>query len=258
MAAARKRTPSPRVAFRRDWVKRSSTLRRLGLQPARGLSVDDVHDLRVTTRRLRASLSVLRHCAAPDARQRRARHELRAMGRALGERRMLDVALRDAGEFRADTAHIEKRLAKANTALHRALRADRVRALGSDLREMERVITAAPFERVSPWLEGFEWELAYLLQVPPRTGEARHELRVQLKKVRYIIEAFGRRSASLQKLQDHLGREHDLAVLQSLSGRIPAAARDERAARRRAERLMGTALRSAMKHMRAIRRELSG
>jgi CHAD domain-containing protein len=125
-------------------------LEKLGLGSRGELPMEDVHDLRVTTRRLRASLSVVRHAASPDARQRRARRQLRALGRALGERRMLDIAHRDATKYRADTAVIDKRLVKANAALRRALRSSRVRALVEDLRKMERVIAEAPFERLSP------------------------------------------------------------------------------------------------------------
>jgi hypothetical protein len=56
----------------------------------------------------------------------------------------------------------------------------------------------------APWLQGYEWELAYRLQQLPREPKARHELRIQAKKVRYVLECLGRRSPSLEKLQDHL------------------------------------------------------
>ena len=219
------------------------------------LSADDVHDLRVTTRRLRSSLSVLRHCS--DLSDAKARRELRALGRVLGERRMLDIALGDAKRYGVDTDAIEKRREWADAGLRRALKPARVKALLAHLREAEKSMAQASFDRLAHWLESLEWEIAYRLMVAPRAPDERHDLRIQLKKVRYVIESLGRRSPSMQKLQDALGKEHDLAVLQSLAGRIARASRDERAARKRADRIRPTALRSAMVNLRAIRRALA-
>ena len=260
---ARSRRRPPRVpasgaavrdAFARDWARRTKTFAKLA-GGSGDLSADDVHDLRVTTRRLRSSLSVLRHCS--DVGDDKARRELRALGRVLGERRTLDIALKDAKRYRVDTGAIEKSRERADEELRRALKPARVKSLLARLREAEEGMAHASFDRLAHWLESLEWEIAYRLMVAPRTPDERHELRIQLKKVRYVIESLGRRSPSLQKLQDQLGKEHDLAVLQSLAGRIPRAAQDERAARTRANRIRPAALRSAMLHLRTIRRALA-
>src|SRR5690349_10114551 len=99
-------------ALERDWAKRLKLFEELAARDPDELSKDDVHDLRVTTRRLRASLWVLRHCAESDVADR-AHRDLRALGRVLGERRMWDIAEHDAEIYRADTATIEKKRTRA-------------------------------------------------------------------------------------------------------------------------------------------------
>ena len=253
------RTPSGEAglksAFARDWTRRARKLEKLCAIPPDKLSVDEVHDLRVTTRRLRASLSLLRRCADMK-RERGARRELRTLGRALGARRMLDIAIRDAERYGADTAPLRKRHVRASAALVRTLRRKRAKSLLDDLAAIAKEIPAAPFARLWWRFQDFEWELAYRAERLPRTAEEWHELRIELKKVRYVLEALGRRSVPLERLQDHLGREHDLGVLQTLIGKERAIAKDERAARLCAERVMAAALRSAMKNLQWLRREI--
>jgi CHAD domain-containing protein len=172
----------------------------------------------VTTRRLRASLWVLRHCAESD-RAGEAHRDLRALGHVLGERRMWDIAARDAESYHADTSTIGKKRKRAHAKLRRALRGGRVDKLQKELRKLEKTIPALMLERLVPWLQGYEWELAYRLQLSPKTATERHELRIQAKKVRYVLECLGRRSAGLERLQDHLGREHDLYFLREITAR---------------------------------------
>src|SRR5512146_952227 len=115
-----------RRALERDWARRLKVFHRLSSKDPGDLSRDDVHDLRVTTRRLRASLWVLRHCGGSGLMQR-AHRELRAIGRVLGECRMWDIAGRDAEAYGAGTDLIEKKRSRARAKLHRALEPQRVR-----------------------------------------------------------------------------------------------------------------------------------
>jgi CHAD domain-containing protein len=243
-------------ALERDWAKRMKMFERLVDKGAGALSDDDVHDLRVTTRRLRASLWVLRHCMESNAADR-AHRDLRSIGRVLGERRMWDIALGDAQKYGADTGEIEKKRARAHAKLHRALRGARVQSTLKDLRRLEKKIPGLMLERLAPWLQGYEWELAYRLQKRPRTPTERHELRIQAKKVRYVLECLGRKSARLEKLQDHLGREHDLDVVHGLIGRKRGLAGDRRIAATGANRVMQPALRSGMRELRALQKDLT-
>jgi CHAD domain-containing protein len=169
---------------------------------------------------------------------------------------MWDIALGDAEKYGGKTGEIEKRGERATARMKRALRGGRVRRLVKDLRRMEKTIPGAMLERLAPWLQGYEWELAYRLLHRPKTPAGRHGLRIQAKKVRYVLECLGRRSLALEKLQDHLGREHDLAVVREVIGTKRGMARDERQARASANRVMPRALRSAMRQLHALQKEI--
>jgi CHAD domain-containing protein len=245
-----------RRALEREWAKRLQKFEELGTIDADKLSPDDVHDLRVTTRRLRASLWVLRHCMM-DRSAERCHRELRSIGAALGERRMWDIALRDAERYGADTSAIEKQRDRAHVRMRRALQRGRVRKLAASLRKLERELPGLMLEKLALWLQGYEWELGYRLEQPPKTATTRHQLRIQAKKTRYLLECLGRRAPSIEKLQDHLGREHDLHVLRAIIGAKRGLAGDARTAQARANRVMQPALRSGMRQLRILQRELT-
>jgi CHAD domain-containing protein len=241
--------------FARDFSRRLQKLKRLVAISPDHLTVDDVHDMRVTTRRLRASLSILRQVTTVK-KSGAVRRDLRALGRVLGERRMLDIAIRDAKRYRLDATVLDKRYARAGKTVERALARKRTSSLIDQLADVATAIPQTAFERLTWRLQDFEWDLAYLLQHPPRNAEERHELRIQLKKVRYTLEALGREVPVLARLQDHLGREHDLGVLQILTTKKREVARDERKARERAKRALAPALRASLRRLQALRREL--
>ena len=75
--------------------------------------------------------------------------------------------------------------------------------------------------------------------------------------VQQAIESLGRRAPSIEKLQDHLGREHDLHVLREIIGAKRALVRDAKTAQARADRVMQPALRSGMRQLRILQRELT-
>jgi CHAD domain-containing protein len=80
------------------------------------------------------------------------------------------------------------------------------------------------------------------LKAAPRGKEELHRLRLEAKKMRYVLDALSLRGAVLRELQGHLGRAHDLEVLQQLLGDHPGAARDEARARDAALRVMRSAV----------------
>lgn len=245
-----------RRALAREWAKRLATFEALAMKPSDELTPDDVHDLRVTTRRLRAALWLLRHCMLNKDAERCYR-ELRSLGRALGERRMWDIVRRDAENHGADTSRIEMPHRRAHAKMRHALERGRMGRLAAGLRELEAELPGLMLERLVPSLQGYEWELAYRLRRPPRTPETRHKLRIQAKKTRYVLECLGRRAPSLEKLQDHLGREHDLYVLRDIIGANRALMRQLRMAKTRANRVMPAALNSAMRQLHALQRDLT-
>jgi CHAD domain-containing protein len=220
------------------------------------LSVEELHELRVATRRLRASIFVVSRCTA-IAQAGKIKRELRALGRVLGERRMWDIAIHDAERYGAKTGAMKKKQAAAEKAVRRALRPGGMDALIGRLKTAGAAIPDLSLERLAPWLEDFEWELAYRLQRRPQTPEERHQLRIQMKKIRYVLECVGRRSRRVEKLQDYLGREHDLGVLRTFVGREPRLTRDARRARSSANRTLKPALESAMRQLMFLRRDIA-
>jgi CHAD domain-containing protein len=115
--------------------------------------IDRVHDMRVATRRLRAALEIFEPCFPGDDRNAGLR-QVKALARALGERRDRDVAITAleeiAGSLAASDrpgvetliARLREEQAAANEALARHVRADNLAALGEQLSEL--VASAEP------------------------------------------------------------------------------------------------------------------
>lgn len=240
MAAVRRR-PSIRLASAlRENLRR---FRGLAQQTVRDPTPDRVHDLRVVTRRIRAGFWLI-----PTAHRtraiRRSRRELQRLASTLGQQRKYDVALDDATRYRCPARAIAQRRHIARRRVVRALRDKDQRRYA---RHLERAIEDVP---ARTWLFASRIsELARRLHVamrhPPRTDAARHLLRIRVKKARYLLEAARRPAARLERLQDHLGRWHDLTVLSGLTRRgkpvVAARAREWRLA----ERCLRPALRQA-------------
>ncbi len=251
----RRRVRNARGLLARDWTDRAQTLKQITGPRRTNLSIENVHKLRVTTRRLRSTVVVVRQSVDAGV-PRVARRELRALGRALGERRMWDVAIRDARAYGIPIRSLQADRARSNEALRAALQRKHVESLLAGIQTVGNVIPAIRYAGLARWLAGIEREFRYRIEHPPRTKESRHRLRIRVKKTRYLLEALGLRPKLLQQLQDHLGRERDLDVLQSLVGPRPAIKRDEREARLQANKVMVRALRSGIKDLRRVRREM--
>ena len=215
-----------------------------------------VHRLRVLTRRMRAACSVARRLAPGDALRDLARR-LRRIGRALGERRMLDVAAVDYAALSGGKTHpaIERARAAAETRLTRRLKARHSDAVTAAVRNGAEALATSESEPGA---------LDRLLEIRRDrlraasgavTKKELHELRIEAKKTRYALEtarSMGRPGTrqgeqSLKRLQRRLGRIHDLESLRALLPpgdpvAIRAAARE--AALRTGVRALAAALRT--------------
>lgn len=214
-----------------------------------------VHRLRVLTRRLRAPLWLALQCHDTKAIQK-AQRGLRKLGRSLGELRKWDVAIEDAEAYAEDTAEIESQRRKAVNALQLELKPKRMKKLSKVLgKAIDDISKIPPIQLASP-LEPLRRALLDMLEHSPKTKPARHHLRIRLKRVRYLIESLGHQSASLEKLQEALGREHDLDFLQSFLGRKSVIQRDELREQERSQKLLGPAIHSAHRELGKVLREL--
>jgi CHAD domain-containing protein len=199
--------------------------------------VTAVHRARVASRRLREVLAPMRGLLS-DGTAERARLEVRRVTRALGPVRELDVALALFDELatRDDLAE------PAQVAVARALARDRDRAQ----RRMRAALTRRRRDRLTATLallhdpeaaDGTARLLAAvdaraarrgrrLRQAIDRAGalylpERLHRVRIAVKQLRYVLEVAGdlrrgrpsARVTQLRRIQDLLGRAHDLHVL---------------------------------------------
>jgi triphosphatase len=222
-------------------MENEAVLRRLGRDP------DAVHQMRVAMRRLRAAISLFRDVTA-DAGRESVKTELKWIANALGAARDLDVflgktlgPLRDANPGAADlselAAAIEARRDKAYDKALEAVASPRFRALVLDtaawIETGAWLGTGHPALRDRP-VEAFAAkELSRRAKKVSRRGaglehldpEARHRVRIEIKKLRYAAEFFAslfdgkaktkrRKSflSALERLQDVLGDLNDIAV----------------------------------------------
>jgi len=209
---------------------------------------EDVHDLRVLTRRLRAAVWMGRLLGGWRG-FRRIRRLLRSLGRALGERRMIDVIVADAGRLGMPADSITARRPGADAVLLRAVRRTRRRGLVDRVRRAARGMTLRLGEDLPIALAGLAGRLSSAHARRYGGAAALHRLRIEAKKARYVLELLGLPTAPLVVVQRGLGRWHDLDVLQRELGRHPLAAREQRTERARAARVLDRAVETSSRSL---------
>lgn len=206
---------------------------------------DPLHQARVALRRLRSALSIFRRVVADD-RFEPLRGELRWLAAALGEARDIDVLISRVG--RRDV--LGEARAEAYRRVDEALASARARTLMLDLAEWLAVgawrTAPANLAALSEPVQGFAAAtLDRLRRRLKKCGrgmralddEARHEVRIDAKKLRYAAEFFAsvfpgkkpQRQArrfidAVQELQAHLGDLNDMAIAPVVLARFGIAA----------------------------------
>lgn len=173
---------------------------------------EEVHDLRVLVRRIRALIWFV----PPRERKpklRRAYKGLKKLGAALGEQRTYDVAIGDASFYHLPIHPLKRKCSKAKRHVRRALRPSKKRAYLHYLDQGIPTLHSLGIPSISPRIQLLCRELNDFSSHAPRGLKTRHRLRVQLKKARYLLEALAQVPFTLRRIQDHLGRWHDLTVL---------------------------------------------
>jgi CHAD domain-containing protein len=206
--------------------------------------VEAVHRARVASRRLREVLAPMRELW-PDGRALLARHDVRRVTRALGPVRELDVAT---GLF-DELATARELDPVARLAVSRALSRDRDRAqrrMRGALPPRWRAQLASALGALVPPVppDGVAQVMAAIDMRVRRRGqrvcetldhagtvyvpERLHQVRIAVKQLRYALEVAGEvrgrrpsaQVAQLRRIQDLLGRAHDLHVLAERVGRV--------------------------------------
>ncbi len=258
---------------------------RLLTKQADVLASDDseaVHQMRVATRRLRSTLRIFR----PYYRQgslRPFRRALRAVAEALGSVRDLDVyrehlagyAKQQPAASRRELRLLNAGLAAPHAALRQALCDYLVSEAHRDFLSEFAVFVQTPLAgarsvapelpvpqrvcEVAPRLiyEQYGIVRAYEPLLSRATPEQLHALRIEVKRLRYLIEAFGELLGSraelpveaCKQLQDFLGELQDAEVAERLTTHyLPNVQRGKRALQRyvSARRTQGETLRAAL------------
>lgn len=213
--------------------------------------VDDVHQARVASRRLREVVPVLGQ-GLDAVRVKALRKDLRKLTRALGPVRELDVATgmiealaldhADGDRLRVNwLARIEEQRREPLRALHKAL-APRLRdRLDSELEAFaaERAASSDDAWRESLAQRLTERAISLRARIA-RTGslyrpEPLHDVRIATKQLRYVLEItaesgvmrLARPLRTLKATQESLGKLHDLDVLFTLLYTVPGASPGE-------------------------------
>lgn len=223
------------------------------LRPTTEGEVEPLHQCRVATRRLRELLPLCdAELTAPVA--KRARKRVRQLGGALGAVRELDVALGLVDELeragRAQPAAASRLRQRVREERERQRERMRVRLKPAYLRKVARDV--AEVLKAIGMLDATDaWALVLAGRVSERADRLResvaeagplyvservHEVRIAAKKLRYALELASETGeadtseavARLKKIQDSLGRLHDIEILQGLLHSIDLLAhRDE-------------------------------
>jgi CHAD domain-containing protein len=206
-----------------------------------GEDIEELHDMRVAARRLRAAFEIF----APAFRPRAVRpllRDLREARRALGPVRDLDVFLENASRYQAEHGlnlaplleHWQAQREQFRAAMLAYLDGPDFVAFKTDFDQFLNTPGAAarPFDAQEPY-PVLTWQAAPLLiyqrytdilafepLLPQATPEQLHDLRIRFKKFRYALEflrdLLGKPAGAviddLKQMQDHLGELHDAHV----------------------------------------------
>jgi CHAD domain-containing protein len=213
-----------------------------------GEDIEDLHDMRVATRRIRSALRLLGDYYEPKP-VRTYRRQLQKVARALGVVRNFDVLIADLRQFQvtmderhqADLQAVIDRLdaerEQARAELNRALDKGSYRQFLRDFSEFvttpglgaKHVDGSSSPSQVRHLLPVLIYShlgavRAYDDVIKEADGAALHALRIELKRLRYTVSLFsnvlGRTVKSfiqeIKTMQDHLGRMQDIVTAQTM------------------------------------------
>ncbi len=184
----------------------------------RDTSIKNVHELRVTIRRIRAALWLVEHSSRHHT-FKKLRVSLRKLGQALGECRELDVAIQDAGQYHLKVGKIKAERKTARRKLLVPINPKNIKKILEQLESAVRKVQKYPELDLTPGIIRLRSNLSPWMSKNNLSDQELHTLRILAKKNRYILEAFKTPTQPLRKLQGFLGRGHDLTVLQDYLGK---------------------------------------
>lgn len=177
---------------------------------------ENVHKMRTTIRRLRSVLALMKVTSKHK--------QLKKLARRLGEQRDLDVALINANKFKLSCGKLKKRQKKQRKLTQEILRPKKIIPLKESLSKVAQKISEHPPLKLETSFAAKKKELQKLKHKNMSVEEL-HRARILVKEVRYLMEAMGKPTTKLKKLQNLLGEIHDLEILQEKLGKDAAVAK---------------------------------
>lgn len=211
-------------------------------------SNENVHALRLTIRRLGAQLWLVQQ-ERKKLLPKRLMRSLELVNQDLGQYREVSVAIKDCESYGRKTKRLEAQGSKAKRVLLKGLTRKRQRKLLLKVDVLERRLQGFSKLDFSKGKSLLGRKLQLLLHKSALKDEEMHKVRILTKKTRDCMECLGLPVTGLPDLQAHLGRGHDLEVLQGLVRRNKLIQRDRQKEYQRARELVRPALRRALRQL---------
>jgi len=224
---------------------------KLAQSQARRMTLEGVHDLRVSTRRLRSLLWLIKTAKVPIPTN--TKKFLKDLGHTLGEKRKWDVALQGARKYQLSQKSLLRKQKKAGRDLQKVLKSPETLTLTKGLRALERSFKDRNLKIPKKDLDTLEIEIKKWLAAKKLSRKKMHNLRIEAKKMRYVFEALDAPVADLEKLQDRLGKSHDLTVLNDYFHSPKSVKRAEKKEHKKAKKQIRPALRSSLDVIKSLR-----
>jgi CHAD domain-containing protein len=210
----------------------------------------NVHELRVTVRRIRAALWLIEQ-GSPRLSFGKLPSSLRKLGQILGEQRELDVAIQDATHYHLKTKKLKSQRCLKKQMLFAKIDSKHRKKTLRDLEKAVRKLQSHPKLNLTVGLARLRERLIPWVRKARINDGDLHELRITAKKARYVLEAIGKPVQPLRNLQGPLGRGHDLVVLQDISGENMKVQSDAVLQYQKARRFIQPTLHFAIKQLEA-------
>lgn len=200
-----------------------------------------LHKLRVAVRRAKITLWCLKHSTA-HLRFKKLSHHLNKLEKALGKVRELDVAIKDAKSYEIDSSTMKLLRKRCQKKLGKLICHKKMDILLKELKAAERVARSNSPILLTETRDILGKLIENKIKHPIHSPKKLHSLRIDLKKIRYALEALGKPVDPMKPLQTLLGDAHDLMLLQKLSVTNKKAKSDQRSLNRQSMLLAGKVL----------------
>lgn len=181
------------LLYRNDQIEKLVKLIKKAKKKSRS---DTVHKIRTTIRRLNILMN---------------KKEIKKLMKVLGKERDSHVAQELAHSFGLSEKKIKRKNKTLRESSHKEIKTFDLKVL--QLNDDPRIILR--FKRAMRQLT------LELDKFSPHSlnDNKMHQFRILLKKIRYGLEAIGESNPQIEEMQDHLGKVHDIDVLQKMKGK---------------------------------------